>query len=157
MGKVVHVDLNDIGMDAFQNRCLSTLKVTSANYEYLSSGLVSEIGEILDKVKKYIRDKSGNCRYCIYYNEKKCLITNAEISGGRHICPLWKPNMQKIIDGMPKEYKKAIGLVIGDGLYYLAVLAELFGFSLSKIARDNIEKLASRQARGKISGSGDNR
>ena len=157
MGKVVHVDLNDIGMDAFQNRCLATLKITSANYEYLSSGLVSEVGEILDKVKKYIRDKSGNCKYCIYCLNKECNITGANINANRNICPLWQPNMNRIIEDMPEEYKLAIGLEIGDALYYLATLAELFGFKLSDVARWNIEKLASRKARGKIEGSGDNR
>ncbi|MEL7340628.1 MAG: MazG nucleotide pyrophosphohydrolase domain-containing protein [Bacteroidota bacterium] len=46
---------------------------------------------------------------------------------------------------------------MGDVLWYLAVGADEFGLSLSEIAAANIEKLASRKARGVIQGSGDDR
>lgn len=42
-------------------------------------------------------------------------------------------------------------------LWYVAGLSNELGFKLSKVARTNIEKLASRKVRGKIRGSGDNR
>ena len=46
---------------------------------------------------------------------------------------------------------------LGDVLWYLAILADYFDIPLDEIGQKNIDKLASRQARGKISGSGDNR
>lgn len=46
---------------------------------------------------------------------------------------------------------------IGDVLWYCAVLARDLDFTLEQIAAMNIEKLASRKARGVLSGSGDNR
>lgn len=46
---------------------------------------------------------------------------------------------------------------IGDVLWHLAVLADLLDVSLEKVAIKNIEKLKSRQARGVLGGSGDNR
>jgi len=46
---------------------------------------------------------------------------------------------------------------LGDILWYLSQIAADNGFKLSDIAQANIEKLESRQLRGKILGTGDNR
>lgn len=46
---------------------------------------------------------------------------------------------------------------LGDVLWHIAVIADYFDIPLESIATTNIEKLASRLERGKISGSGDNR
>jgi NTP pyrophosphatase (non-canonical NTP hydrolase) len=46
---------------------------------------------------------------------------------------------------------------LGDVLWYIAIVADYFDISLEDIGQKNIDKLASRQARGKLSGSGDNR
>jgi NTP pyrophosphatase (non-canonical NTP hydrolase) len=46
---------------------------------------------------------------------------------------------------------------LGDVLWYLAVLADYLDLSLDDIAAANLAKLASRQDRGVLGGSGDNR
>jgi len=46
---------------------------------------------------------------------------------------------------------------LGDILWYVATLADYFDIKLEDIGTGNIEKLASRQKRGVLSGSGDNR
>ena len=46
---------------------------------------------------------------------------------------------------------------LGDVLWYVAVLADYFDIPLEEIGKYNIDKLASRLERGKITGSGDNR
>lgn len=46
---------------------------------------------------------------------------------------------------------------IGDVLWYCAILANDLGMKLDDVAQMNINKLKSRQERGKLSGSGDNR
>ena len=46
---------------------------------------------------------------------------------------------------------------LGDVLWYLAVLADYLDLSLDDIATANLAKLASRQHRGVLGGSGDDR
>jgi len=66
-----------------------------------------------------------------------------------------------IRDGASKDEYLAkrieIGYEIGDVLWYCAVLAEELEMNLGHIMEKNLDKLADRHKRGKISGSGDNR
>jgi NTP pyrophosphatase (non-canonical NTP hydrolase) len=64
-----------------------------------------------------------------------------------------------IRDGAPPdEYKKIqIAYEIGDVMWYCAVLAKELDMDLGHIMEKNLEKLADRKKRGKLSGSGDNR
>lgn len=55
------------------------------------------------------------------------------------------------------EKKKEIAKEIGDVLWYCATLAHDLGFTLEQIGEMNYEKLHSRQVRGQLHGSGDNR
>jgi NTP pyrophosphatase (non-canonical NTP hydrolase) len=55
------------------------------------------------------------------------------------------------------EAVSAIKKELGDVLWYVARLAAELGLDLDEIAAENLDKLASRQARGTLSGSGDNR
>lgn len=55
------------------------------------------------------------------------------------------------------EKKTEIAKEIGDVLWYCATLSYDLGFTLNEIAEMNYQKLHSRQLRGKLSGSGDNR
>lgn len=55
------------------------------------------------------------------------------------------------------EQKNDIALEIGDVLWFCAGLAEELGYTFKDIAQMNLDKLASRQQRDKINGSGDHR
>jgi len=55
-------------------------------------------------------------------------------------------------DDMPKLERE-----LGDVLWYLTELATRLGFSMEDIARRNLTKLADRQRRGVLGGSGDAR
>lgn len=61
------------------------------------------------------------------------------------------------VEGMDEKTKTAVMLELGDALYYISRLAKIMGFDLQAVADMNISKLASRQARGVIKGSGDER
>jgi NTP pyrophosphatase (non-canonical NTP hydrolase) len=52
---------------------------------------------------------------------------------------------------------EAIKDELGDVLWYVAVLAGDLGLSLEAIAAANLDKLASRQERGRLGGGGDRR
>lgn len=56
-----------------------------------------------------------------------------------------------------EEKKLEIAKEVGDVLWYCATLSNDIGFTLEEIAQINIEKLQSRQQRGKLGGNGDNR
>ncbi len=53
--------------------------------------------------------------------------------------------------------KEEIAKELGDVLWFLSQTCTDFGLDLDRIAIQNIEKLSSRAARGKIMGDGDNR
>ncbi|MGK2896543.1 MAG: nucleoside triphosphate pyrophosphohydrolase family protein [Candidatus Saccharimonadales bacterium] len=55
------------------------------------------------------------------------------------------------------EDKKEIIKELGDVLWYINSVSHLLGSSLEEVAQLNNEKLMSRQQRGVIKGSGDNR
>jgi len=55
------------------------------------------------------------------------------------------------------EKNEGIAAEIGDVLWYMAALARDLNISLDDIANHNLQKLADRQARGVIQGSGDTR
>lgn len=53
--------------------------------------------------------------------------------------------------------KAEIKKELGDVLWYTAVIADYLGIKFEDIAQTNLDKLASRKARGVSKGSGDNR
>ena len=55
------------------------------------------------------------------------------------------------------ERRTAMAKELGDVLWYVTQLASELGLELDEIARENLEKLFSRQRRGVLSGSGDER
>jgi NTP pyrophosphatase (non-canonical NTP hydrolase) len=55
------------------------------------------------------------------------------------------------------ERRAAMAKELGDVLWYVSQLASELGLELEDIAQANLEKLLSRQRRGVLSGSGDER
>ena len=106
--------------DDYQRAALRTARDKGAPDEFmhLVLGLVGEVGEIAEKVKKLIRDNGSDLG-------------------------------QLDRDDMAAE--------LGDVLWYAAVLANFLDLSLNDVAQRNIDKLADRQRRAVLGGSGDSR
>ena len=58
---------------------------------------------------------------------------------------------------LSSERRAAMARELGDVLWYVAQLASELSLDLDEIAEENLQKLLSRQRRGVLSGSGDNR
>lgn len=58
---------------------------------------------------------------------------------------------------LTEERREAIAAELGDVLWYAAQLATEAGLDLEEIAEANLDKLASRQRRAVLHGSGDDR
>lgn len=56
-----------------------------------------------------------------------------------------------------EQRRQAMAKELGDVLWYVAQIATELGLDLDAIAQGNIDKLLSRQQRGVLSGSGDDR
>jgi len=121
----------DIGFDELSFNEYAETAMNTAVYQgsllYPVMGLVSEAGEVADKVKKYFRD---------YDREVVCDDAEMDINA---------------------ETRMEIAKELGDVLWYLTAVATDIGYDLDEIAYLNMEKLDSRYQRNALKGSGDNR
>ena len=54
-------------------------------------------------------------------------------------------------------FKSELMKEVGDCAWFIAGIADCFGFTLEEVMQQNLDKLASRRERGVIDGNGDNR
>lgn len=112
---------------------MSTCMLSCNNIAYMLTNLVGEVGEFSSKIAKLIRKEE----YEIYLNSGN-FVRGVELR--REL-----------------DVKLELAKELGDILWQLSGLCSVLGFDLEKIAQMNLDKLASRKARGKIEGEGDNR
>jgi NTP pyrophosphatase (non-canonical NTP hydrolase) len=103
------------------------------------------LNEYQEKVKTFALPSALNEEYLV-----SGLVGEAGEVAGKYA--------KKIRDGVFDEvYIPEVAKELGDVLWFIAVLSDYYGIDLNHIAQANVDKLASRQARNKITGSGDNR
>lgn len=106
------------------------------NYSYMLGNLVAKVGEFSGKVQKSHR------RGELSYSADGDIWWNAETleQGDRAV-----------------ELNQELMKEAGDILWQLAGLCHVMGWNLEDVGQGNLDKLASRKARGVIDGEGDNR
>ena len=128
------MELND-----YQNKAMSTCMDSSRNMSYMAMGLASEVGEFMGKIAKAIR--KGDVYIGSEANESDLHYTIGFMADPDRCC----------------EWESDLKHELGDILWFAAGIAEMMGWTLDKVAEENISKLASRKERGVIDGNGDNR
>lgn len=122
-------------LNEYQEKAMRTCMGTCNNFSYMFLNLVGEVGEFASKVAKSIR--------------------KGEIG-----ISAWKENDLGYMDLDPEdedERRVELQKEAGDILWQLSGLCKVMGWTLEDVAQMNLDKLASRQQRGVIDGSGDNR
>lgn len=125
-------------LNEYQTRAEATCTESSMNDTYLLFGLMAEVGELADKVAKAKRKEIITiCDDRIYQSKKGVQDGNI--------------NLQYV------EFEEGLKKELGDVLWFVALIAKLFCWSLDEVAQQNLDKLADRAKRGVIVGNGDNR
>lgn len=122
-------------LNEYQEKAMSTCMDSCNNFSYMMLNLVGEVGELSSKVAKMIR--KGKLEIGV------------------------KSNLRVNIKAMGKDdfetFDKELKLEAGDIAWQLAGLCKVLGWSLEDVCQANLDKLASRKARGVIDGNGDER
>lgn len=121
---------------------MATCMATCSNFSYMALNLVGEVGEFASKVAKSIRKGIRTIEKGHLYKVYRGADTIEE-----------SIELHTIDRTLDEELRKEAG----DILWQLSGLCKVMGWSLEDVAQENLDKLASRQARGVIDGNGDNR
>lgn len=112
-------------LNEYQEKAMTTCMATCDNYEYMLLNLIGEVGELCGKIAKHIRK-----------DEAKLTENGIKLSIG-------------------DEQMELIKKELGDVLWQTSGVTNVMGCNLEDIAKQNLEKLASRKERGVIDGNGD--
>ena len=122
-------------LNEYQEKAMSTCMDSCNNFSYMMLNLVGEVGELSSKVAKMIR--KGKFEIGV------------------------KSNLRVNIKALGKDdfdtFNNELKIEAGDIAWQLAGLCKVFGWSLEDVCQANLDKLASRKARGVIDGNGDER
>lgn len=119
-------------LNDYQVRAMVTCLPSCMNDVYAINGLTAEVGEINDKVAKWVR--KGICRI-----ENNHLVFNTHD------------------EELVAEYQEELAKEVGDIQWSIALASKLLGYDLGDVGKINLDKLRDRARRGVIDGNGDNR
>ena len=153
----------------YQEQALTTALPSALTMDYLAPGLIAELGEVFGKQAKAVRDDWDEGRVAREELSElaDCLWFIAVIA---HVLEIPGDAIKTTRSARdPREAMRA-ALEIMDHPYDFVVRERLvvclavveagawfYGSTLEAVAQANLDKLASRQARGVLGGSGDTR
>jgi NTP pyrophosphatase (non-canonical NTP hydrolase) len=101
--------------------------------------------------------QTGALRTAIYPNQGQNFIypTLGMVGEAGEVAEKAKKIIRDGDGTLTEETRNKMALELSDVCWYIAVLAHELGYTLEEIMQMNLDKLASRQQRGVLSGSGD--
>lgn len=146
-------------LNEYQKQAMSTCMESSNNVAYMFLNLAGELGELAEKMAEGVTDKRW---------EKKLqklgkMLGELGAIGKRIRKEPYSLTAADIrtafyrLTYQPVESKDDFKMEIGDIMWQLNGLMTVLDMSAEDVARQNLEKLASRKERGVIDGEGDNR
>ena len=124
-------------LNEYQKQAMTTCMPTCNNIVYMGFNLSAKCGELLGKLAKAVR------------KDELHVTTQPLTEQSQH------PLSQSF--SLDDEQLALIRKEAGDVLWQLSGLCSVMGWNLDDVARENLDKLASRQQRGVIDGNGDER
>ncbi len=160
--------------EEYQKAAVSFRTESANNEEYLTLGLIAEVGEAAGKLAKRVRDgvwdekafikELGDILWFVanlaeYYDRENGPYYYLQLGGCFEMTGTSKLTEKEIMKEIAFD---SAGLVKGFGgmvnvIHKLSCLAKGQGYTLEQVAEINIAKLRDRQARGVIKGDGDER
>lgn len=112
-------------LNEYQKKAMGTCLPACENIVYMLNGLTAEVGEINDKVAKWVR--KGIARI-----DNNCLVFNTSE------------------DSVAEGYRYELIKEVGDCAWFIAGLSIVLGASLEDVCEINLDKLANRKKEGTI-------
>lgn len=152
----------------YQAQALTTALPSALTMDYLAPGLIAELGEVCGKRAKAVRDGWDTDRLnrevcaelgdCLWFVALIAHVTGRGL-GDWQIDSFTTADVQGgIRTALPMlSSRDAEPLILAYLLAVVAREAEAHGSTLDAVAQANLDKLADRQARGVLGGSGDAR
>lgn len=161
--------------EEYQKEAVKFCTETANNEEYLTLGLIEEVGEAAGKLAKRRRDgvwdekafikELGDILWFVanladYYDRE----FDAKFSDGLKDCFLLEVDDDRFDDDIMRLLVYWVGYFLdGEGwrltdiVFEVGGIAKKHGYTLEQLAEINLAKLRDRAARGKIQGNGDER
>lgn len=161
--------------DEYQKQAVSFRTESANNEEYLTLGLIEEVGEAAGKLAKRTRDgvwdekafikELGDILWFVanladYYDrayDTSCSVFLKDCFDVEADGASFDVSMMKNIASYVALTVRDDGNYLNDVVAEVGDLAGKYGYTLEQVAEINLAKLRDRQARGVINGNGDER